>query len=370
MAIRLENVTKRVGADTFIDGISIELAADALNVLIGPTLSGKTSLIRLLAGLDRPTSGRVFVDDQDVTGVSVRQRDVAVVYQQFINYPNFSVFDNIASPLKMKGLPAPEIDAKVRKTAEMMRISDLLDRLPAELSGGQQQRTAIARALVKDAKLLLMDEPLVNLDYKLREGLRTEMQEVFRRAQTVVVYATTEPLEALMLGGRAAVLHEGRLLQFGATAEVYHRPISITSAQNFSDPPMNVINGRIAGGSCVLAGDIRFSVPVHMGGLEDGDFRFGVRANHISVSRLTDADVVIPAVVQLAEVSGSETFVHAAHNGTTCVVQEEGVHPLRIGEKVDVFLDPDRLFVFDAGEALVAAPSRTGARPRRGRRHG
>ncbi len=370
MTVRLENVTRRVGAETLIDDVSLELTSEALNVLIGPTLAGKTSLIRLLAGLDRPTSGRVYADGVEVTGVSVRRRDVAVVYQQFINYPNFTVYENIASPLRMARLPAREIDAKVRSTAEMMRISDLLDRLPAELSGGQQQRTAIARALAKEARLLLMDEPLVNLDYKLREGLRGEIQDLFRRSDTVVVYATTEPLEALMLGGRVAVLHQGRLLQFGPTAEVFHRPASLVSAQNFSDPPMNVIAGRIVAGSCVLASDIRFPAAPHMAKAGDGEFQFGVRANHLSIDRLSTDDAVMPAVVQLAEVSGSETFLHVAHNGTTCVVQEGGVRPLRIGEKVDVFVDPGRLFVFDAAGTLVAAPPRDASEQKQERRHG
>ena len=369
MTVKLENVSKHVGAERYIDDISIELSADALNVLIGPTLSGKTTLMRLLAGLDRPTAGRVYEDGRDVTGVPVRRRDVAMVYQQFINYPNFTVYDNIASPLNRKGLPRAEVDVRVRSTAEMMRISDLLNRLPGELSGGQQQRTAIARALVKDSKLLLMDEPLVNLDYKLREGLRTEMQEVFHRARTVVVYATTEPLEALMLGGWAAVLHEGRLLQFGPTHDVYHQPTSITSAQNFSDPPMNIINGRIADGICTLVGDIRFPAVAHMADLA-GEFRFGVRANHLSIVPGPSGEVIVPATVQLAEVNGSETFVHASYNGSSCVVQAEGVHSLDIGEGVSIYLHPLDLFVFDARGTLVAAPSQAEVAIRRRRYHG
>ncbi len=360
MTIRLENVSKRAGAETHIDGVTIELAADAMNVLIGPTLSGKTSLMRLMAGLDQPNSGRIYVDDKDVTGFPVRKRDVAMVYQQFINYPNFNIFENIASPLRRAGMGRVEVDRKVRAAAEMMRIDDLLDRLPSELSGGQQQRTAIARALVKEAKLLLMDEPLVNLDYKLREGLRSEMRAVFEEARTVVVYATTEPLEALMLGGRTAVLHEGRLLQFGPTAEVYHRPNSITCAQNFSDPPMNVIPGRIENGTGVMSGDIHFRPASHMAGLADGEYRFGVRANHLAVQRMSERAVAVPGIVELAEVSGSETFIHVTHGETSCVVQEDGVHSMRIDEAVEIYVDPGNLFVFGPDEGLVAAPNHGG----------
>ena len=172
------------------------------HVVLGRTLSGKTSLLRLMAGLDRPTSGRILMDGKEVTDLFVRKRSVAMVYQQFVNYPSLTVYKNIASPLKMSGLSKSEIDRKVRKTAAMLHIEDLLDRLPAELSGGQQQRTAIARSLVKDAELLLLDEPLVNLDYKLREELRIELQEIFKQRQAIVVYTTTEPAEALMLGGQ------------------------------------------------------------------------------------------------------------------------------------------------------------------------
>ena len=185
-------------------------------MLLGPTLAGKTSLMRLMAGLDRPTAGRVLVDGVDVTGQSVRKRSVAMVYQQFINYPTLTAYDNIASPLRLQGVAAAEIDRQVRDTARLLHIDHLLDRLPAELSGGQQQRLAIARALVKRASLLLLDEPLVNLDYKLREELRAELRDLFARQQTTVVYATTEPLEALIMGGEVIVMDEGRVLQTGA----------------------------------------------------------------------------------------------------------------------------------------------------------
>jgi glycerol transport system ATP-binding protein len=169
----------------------------------------------------------------------VRERNVAMVYQQFINYPSMKVFDNIASPLKLRG--EKNIDARVRELAERLHIDMFLDRLPAELSGGQQQRVALARALAKGAPLMLLDEPLVNLDYKLREELREELTQLFAAGQSTVVYATTEPGEALLLGGYTAVLHEGRLLQYGPTAEVFHAPNSLRVARAFSDPPMNLM---------------------------------------------------------------------------------------------------------------------------------
>ena len=227
MGLTLQNVDKLVGRDIHLKDVNLEFEPGSRNVLLGHTLAGKTSLLRIMAGIDRPTHGKILIDGQDVTGVSVRKRSVAMVYQQFINYPSLTVYKNIASPLKVSGVRKAEIDRRVLETAEMLHIEDLLDRLPAELSGGQQQRIAIARALVKDAQLLLLDEPLVNLDYKLREELRSELQEIFQRREAIVIYTTTEPTEALMLGGNAVVIDQGRVLQTGLTPEVDHNPKNI-----------------------------------------------------------------------------------------------------------------------------------------------
>ncbi len=202
MGISLHNIDKIVGREIHLKDVSLAFESGSRNVLLGRTLAGKTSLMRIMAGIDRPTRGKVLIDDRDVTGVSVRKRSVAMVYQQFINYPSLTVYKNIASPLKVSGVPKAEIDRRVRETAEMLHLEDLLDRLPAELSGGPQQRIALARALVTEAQLLLLDEPLVNLDYKLREELRIELQEIFKQREAIVVYSTTEPTEALMLGRR------------------------------------------------------------------------------------------------------------------------------------------------------------------------
>jgi glycerol transport system ATP-binding protein len=182
-------------------------------VLLGATQAGKTSLMRLMAGLDTPTTGKVLVDGKDVTGMPVRERNVAMVYQQFINYPSLKVADNIASPLKLRGETG--IEARVKALADKLHIGMFLDRYPAELSGGQQQRVALARALAKNAPLMLLDEPLVNLDYKLREGLREELTQLFATGDSTVIYATTEPGEALLLGGYTAVMDAGELLQYG-----------------------------------------------------------------------------------------------------------------------------------------------------------
>ena len=311
-----------------------------------------------MAGLDRPTKGRVKVDGRDVTGVSVRKRNVAMVYQQFINYPSFTVFDNIASPLRRAGLAKGEIERKVREAAAILRIEELLDRLPNELSGGQQQRTALARALVKDADLLLLDEPLMNLDYKLREELRGELQAIFGGRKSIVVYATTEPMEALLIGGTTVILDEGKALQVGPTLEVYHRPASVRVGEVFSDPPMNLVAGRVEDGNLRLDGDIIVPRSGHLADLAPGSYRFGLRANHLFAVREMPDLVFFDATVELAEISGSETFIHAARGGFSWVVQEEGVHSFSLGHTVRVFLNPNDIFVFDDDGRLAAAPGR------------
>ena len=356
MTVQLDQVGKVVGSETHLDGIDLAFEPGNLYVLFGLTLAGKTSLMRLMASLDRPTHGHVLVDGKDVTDAGVRERSVAMVYQQFINYPAFSVYNNIASPLRIKGLPKAAIDEKVRETAALLRIDHLLDRLPAELSGGQQQRVAIARALVKEADLLLLDEPLVNLDYKLREELRAELKSIFQRGSSIVVYATTEPAEALLLGGHTVVIDQGRVLQSGPTLEVFHHPASVRVTQVFSEPPMNLANGTIADGRFTLEDGLNGPLPDHLKSVEDGWYRLGFRANHATLSRRSEDDVEIQAVTDLAEVSGSETFIHLKHAGADWVVQEDGVHTLRIGDSISVFLRPDRLFLFGQDGALKASP--------------
>lgn len=357
MRLTLENINLRVDAESYLYDVNLTLEPGSLNVLLGPTRAGKTSLMRIMAGLDRPTSGTVSVNGNDVTGVSVRKRNAAMVYQQFVNYPSFTVFDNIASPLRQAGgLGKHEIEKKVRAAADMVHIEHLLDRLPAELSGGQQQRTAIARALVKEAELLILDEPLANLDYKLREELRAEMRVLFSSGRTTVVYATTEPLEALLLGGYTTVLDAGRVLQFGPTLKVYHRPENVRVAQVFSDPPINVLPLRLDGERCRVSGDASFARAEHMRSVASGEYRGGIRANHVSLNGGFPGAAAIPAIVELAEISGSETFVHARHADVTLIASFEGVHEYQLGQQVTLYFDPARMFVFDTADRLVAAP--------------
>ena len=410
MNLELQQISKTVGSETHLYPLSLRLEEGKMNVLLGPTQAGKTSLMRIMAGLDQPDSGRVLVDGKDVTGVPVRDRKLAMVYQQFINYPGLSVFENIAAPLRIARCPAAEIRQRVQAMAEKLHIEHLLQRLPGELSGGQQQRTALARALVKRASLVLLDEPLVNLDYKLREELREELLTLFTDGATTVVYATTEPQEALLLGGHTFVLDAGRLLQAGPTLATYNAPNSVRASAIFNDPPMNLLPATVLGSSAVRLEDgTELPLPGRNLALTAGQScRIGVRCHHlrmlpatgnpattasgagsdaslgaatiapasvdnagntitadvgatnVSVSAINAKPVVLDCLLDLAELSGSETYLHLHHGSVLLVAQWPGVHDLPLDAKLRVVLQPAEVFVFDSDGALASAPVGTG----------
>ncbi|HSI47797.1 MAG TPA: ABC transporter ATP-binding protein [Ideonella sp.] len=357
MQLTLDKISQRVGPQTWLYEMSIAPKPGAVTVLLGATQAGKTTLMRLMAGLDKPTAGRVRVDGADVTGQPVRERDVAMVYQQFINYPSMTVYDNIASPLKLSGKPKAEIDRRVRELAAKLHIEVFLDRLPAALSGGQQQRVALARALAKNAPLMLLDEPLVNLDYKLREELREELTQLFAAGDSTVVYATTEPAEALLLGGYTAVMDAGELLQYGPTAEVFHRPASLRVAKAFSDPPMNLLAAVPAEGGVRVGGKEVWPLSLPQGA--SSSFTLGLRASAVRVAA-RPGDLALPGRVELAELSGSDTFVHVHTAVGELVAQLTGVHDFELGATITLHLAPTQLYWFDANGALLQAPAARG----------
>ena len=361
MSISIENISLSVNEEIYLKDISLNFDSGSKNILLGRTLAGKTSLLRIMAGLDRPSKGKILVDGRDVTGVSVRKRNISMVYQQFINYPSFTVFDNIASPLKVAGITKSVIDSRVREAAAMLHLEDMLDRMPGELSGGQQQRCAIARALVKDAKLLLLDEPLVNLDYKLREELQIDLQDIFKQRNAIVVYTSTEPAEALKLGGNIVILDEGRVLQTGITSEVFHKPASIKVAEVFSDPPINLINCHVEESVFHLGQNVTIPLTGHVKSLAAGDYFAGVRSNHLHLNPQNKTDIAIEAILDLAEINGSETFFHVNYAGTKLVIQELGVYSKKIGSKILCYLDPTNLFVFSKAGELILFPTNASA---------
>jgi glycerol transport system ATP-binding protein len=355
--LELRNVSKVVGAVTHLEDVSLTLAHGSLNVLLGPTLSGKTSLMRLMAGLDVPTSGSIWFDGVDVTGLPVQQRKVAMVYQQFINYPAMTVYENIASPLRVAGVDREKIDHEVHKAAELLKLTPYLDRTPLNLSGGQQQRTALARAIVKNASLVLLDEPLANLDYKLREELREELPKVFAKAGTIFVYATTEPHEALLLGGNTATLSKGRVTQFGPTVEVFRKPVDLTTAKTFADPPLNTIVLRKAGANFLLDGGVSLPVPAGLAEIPDASYTIGFQPHHLSLERPNASAVPVRAKVSITEITGSESFVHLDFADVRWVMLAHGIREFEEDEQVEVFIDPRHVMVFDEhGHAVSPAP--------------
>lgn len=373
MNLELKEISMRVGAETHLYPLDVKLVPGTINVLLGPTQAGKTTLMRVMAGLDRPTAGRIFVDGKDVTGVSVRERNLAMVYQQFVNYPAMTVFDNIAAPLRLQRRPEAEVKQRVTQMAEKLHISHLLQRLPGALSGGQQQRCALARALVKKAPLVLLDEPLVNLDYKLREELRAELASLFADGNTTVVYATTEPQEALLLGGHTVVMDAGRILQTGPTLETYAKPASIRAAAIFNDPPMNVLDARVEDSHSIrLAGGPALTVAGSPLALAKGKpCKVGIRCHHVALTNDATWPNRMDCTVDLSELSGSETYVHLhlgapgvtrseGHSGPSLVAQVPGVHAAAIDTVVQAAVDPAHIFIFDAEGALLRAPQEHG----------
>jgi len=344
--LELKNINKKVGDTTCLQDISLQLSRQELNILLGPTGSGKTTLMRIMAGLEKPDSGEILFDGESVLGIPVQKRNVAMVYQQFINYPSMSVFDNIASPLTLTGVSKGEIERKVNEAAELLQLTPMLRRAPDTLSGGQQQRLALARALVKQADLVLLDEPLANLDYKLREELRSQLPALFADKGAVLVSATTEPAEALVLGGNTACMHEGRVVQFGPTLDGYRQPKDLLAARTFSDPPLNTVSVQMRDGAFQVPGSDSTAVLPGLPAAE-GSFTLGVRAHHLSTERRTEEDLVISGKVSVIEISGSESFVHFEYEGQPWVILQHGITQFQQDDNFESFVSIRNLLLFD-----------------------
>lgn len=355
MSLELRDISYFHGGHAWLSNISLTLAPGNLYVLLGETDAGKTTLLRILSGLERPGRGRIVEDGRDITALPVTRREVAFVYQQFVNYPSFTVYDNIAAPLRQKGLSATEIDRKARDIAGILHIDHLLGRLPASLSGGQQQRVAIARGLVKEARCLLLDEPLVNLDYQLRQELRDELRGILRHDEQIVVYATTEPDEALQLGGTTIVLDRGRVLQAGPAVEVHMRPASTRVARIFSEPPMNLARARIEKDRLILDG-VAAPAPDHMQDRLSGECLVGIFPHRVRLDA-EQGGLLFWGVLALSEMDGAHTFLHMEIDGNEWVAQCEGAHPMRPGARLQACLDPRDLYLFKPDGALVSHPA-------------
>jgi glycerol transport system ATP-binding protein len=361
MGILVENVTKRFQGKPFLNNISLAINDGDFVTLLGPTGAGKTTLMRIMAGIEQPNSGKVYYDNQDVTDMPVQRRNIAMVYQQFINYPSMTIYDNIASPLRVAKAKhsREEIDRKVKETAELMGLSGVLEHYPQEVSGGQQQRTAIARALSKGTKFMFLDEPLVNLDYKLREELRGELKRIFRSQGGAVVYATPEPVDALSMATHVAYMQDGEILQFGPVRDVYHNPQSIDVGAYFSHPTMNMFdcrlvsqNGRVA---LQASEELTLDVTPLRDQLDKQEYVLGIHAHALSTIPDDKHTLPIKANVELSEVVGSDTELHLSHQQFRLIVLMQKFVSYEIGEEIEVYLDPDRFFIYEKDSRQLVA---------------
>jgi len=357
MSLELQNVSMSVDGQMHIYNTNLSLKKGTMNVLLGRTSSGKTTLMRIMAGLDVPTSGKILWDGKDVTGMRVQDRKIAMVYQQFINYPSMTVYENIAAPLRLMKKSEDFIDKEVRKTASLMRLSEMLNRKPQELSGGQQQRCALARSLVKGSGLVLLDEPLANLDYKLREELRAEIPKMFEESGAIFVYATTEPEEALLLGGNVATLWEGKITQFDETAKVYHKPNNATTAKVFSNPSMNFLTFEKKDEYIYYGTDHKVLAKDVFEDLENGVYQAGFRPNHLELKVKNDLHLHFDAHLEVTEITGSETFLHMSYENENWIGLVHGVQDLEYNSNLSLYLDMRHVFVFQSDGSLVKTAS-------------
>ncbi|WP_227270172.1 ABC transporter ATP-binding protein [Roseobacter weihaiensis] len=354
MSIELVDATKVVRGITHIKPTSLVLKTGNFNVLLGQTGAGKTSLIKLMAGLDPMASGKILMDGEDVTRQSTQKRNIGLVHQFFVNYPHMTVFDNIASPLKVAGMARSEIEGRVEEAADILQLKPMLHRRPQELSGGQQQRCALARAIAKESRAVFLDEPLANLDYKLREELREQLPELFAGRGTVVVYATSEPEEALLLGGETALMDNGHVTQFGTTAEIYRKPATLTAARVFSDPPINSATITKTGREAKLKTGVSWPMAGEAANLPDGPYTVAIRPHHVSPVEGSAEDVRLNGIVQVTELSGSESSAHFQMGEDGWVSLAHGVHPYEVGEEHLFFMDASKAFYFAPDGSLVA----------------
>ena len=354
MSLIASNLCLKPDTEHHLNDVCFEMSKGEIYTIIGRTLAGKTTLLKTIAGLIAPESGSLTLDGQDFGRIPVWKREVAMVYQQFINYPHLSVYENVAFPLKQRGMQPGEINNRVMKALSQVGLDGFENRKIQALSGGQQQRVALARSLVKEANIVLLDEPLVNLDYKLREQLREEFRNIFSAKaseNSILIYSSTDPVEAMQLGGQILVMDEGRILQQDSAKEVYENPNSTKVSQITNDPAMNLFDGTVADGKVILSSEIHFDLPEHCQALPQGSYIFGLRAAAISL-----ADGGFPFTVELSEISGSETFLHLKHENVQVVGLLDSVQNFNIGETVSAQFDTTHLYAFATDGRLKSSP--------------
>lgn len=345
--IVLEDLSKHFGSVVAVDRVTLSIAEGEFFALLGPSGCGKTTTLRLIAGLERPTAGRIFIGGRGVTDLAPRERDVAMVFQDYALYPHMTLLENIGYPLKVRGVPRKRLVARVREVAESLKIVELLDRRPSQVSGGQQQRAAVARALVHEPKVFLFDEPLSNLDAKLRLEARAFLKHLQREVGVTTVYVTHDQAEAMAMADRIAVMFSGKIAQVGSPLEVYREPATKEVAAFLGNPPMNLIPGRIKArdGEAFFVGEgFELSLP---GSPPTGEAFLGIRPEHLRLSTSDDPGA-IPGRLYAVQPLGPEVLVTVQVGEVTVSVRLFTESVPEVGDEVWLSVDTTKLHLFSA----------------------
>jgi multiple sugar transport system ATP-binding protein len=353
--VQIRNVEKTFGTTKIIRGVSIEIADGEFAVLVGPSGCGKTTLLRMIAGLEEITAGEIVIGDRVVNNVQPKERDIAMVFQNYALYPHMTVRDNMAFSLKLAKAPAAQIEERVRKAAEILHLYELLDRYPRQLSGGQRQRVAMGRAIVRDPQVFLFDEPLSNLDAKLRVAMRTEIRELHQRLKTTSVYVTHDQIEAMTMADKIVVMKDGVVEQTGSPLNLYDHPVNTFVAGFIGSPAMNFLKGTVrrANGAPEVALEAGASVPLPSD-ISAGDGQpvlFGARPEHLSVGATG-----LPAQVIVVEPTGADTQLYCKVGGHDVTVVLRDRTPCRPGDHIHLVPDLSHAHFFDpsSGRRLAA----------------
>jgi len=344
-SVAIRDVRKAFGATSVVHGVDISIGDGEFVVLVGPSGCGKSTLLRMIAGLENITAGEIRIGERVVNQVPPKERDVAMVFQNYALYPHMTVADNMAFSMKLRGAPKSEIDERVNRAAAILGLSQLLQRFPRQLSGGQRQRVAMGRAIVRDPQVFLFDEPLSNLDAKLRVQMRTEIKELHQRLKTTTIYVTHDQIEAMTMADKIVVMHDGLVEQIGAPLELYDHPDNLFVAGFIGSPAMNMLPGHIrANGKAVFEGPagVKFTLGSAPSGSDGRPAVFGVRPEHFAL-----ADDGAEAEVQVVEPTGSELQVVARLGGSDIIAVFRERHQFKPGDKIRLKPDPRLVHLFD-----------------------
>ena len=371
-SLELRNVQKSYGNSQIatLKDIALKIDAGEFLILVGPSGCGKSTLMNCIAGLENITGGEILVDGEDISQASPKDRDIAMVFQSYALYPTMSVRDNIAFGLKMRKVPAAKIEEEVARVAKLLQIEPLLERKPSQLSGGQQQRVAMGRALARRPKIYLFDEPLSNLDAKLRVEMRTEIKLMHQRLKTTTVYVTHDQIEAMTLGDKVAVMKDGVIQQFGTPHEIYNDPANLFVASFIGSPPMNFVplrirqrDGRWVGVLNSEQGSCELPLPITSDeGLRDRELILGIRPEQIGLAGVGTADFSLAVDIEVVEPTGPDTLVVFTLNQVKACCRLMPDQAPRVGETLNLQFDPRKALLFDAqsGERLgLAQPAAT-----------